>query len=625
MRREEFGLTEDGTDVVPPKPIPWRGFRSGGYLQVSEEKLMTISAATDSSDEMDIFIPNAEGMIRLEEIPTEPPAGANLTLAIATTDDVDGGRVGSYMKGKGVMTGPDIRGGQLFGLQMGSGSGFANTEGADVALEEDEAYAGEQKDEEEIGSNNQLYVGQVFVDRDAFKVHMSLHALANKYIYFKRKSEPGKLVLECSGVNCQWRVYAAKITGCPLFEIKTLDSNHHCTVSERGQFRRHATSSIVGGMMRSKYVGIGSGPRPGALRDHSVPISYWTAWKSRKIAIENGRGNVAAAYSTLPFYLQQLAIANPGTLVALETSKGPGNVQRFKYLFLSFGASQKGFDFMRKVVIIDGTHLKGKFAGCLLTTSVQDGNYQIFPIAFGIVDSENDQSWTWFFNKLLAVVTDATDLVFVSDRHTAIYSGIRRVYPMAKHCSCLLHLQRNVQTIFKKKHLGYLLGRAARAYKLEDFYLHFNELKVVDGACADYLIRVGLEHWTRSHFDGARYNIMTSNLAESLNATLSEAREYPIVPLLEYIRSMVMGWFSSRRDAAAKNVGALTPKVTDIVMRNFKDSTGYAVKHIINNEYEVVNGNGMYHRVDLDKKTCSCKEFGALAIPCAHAVSAAIY
>ena len=25
MRRKDFGLTEDGTDVVPPKPIPWRG------------------------------------------------------------------------------------------------------------------------------------------------------------------------------------------------------------------------------------------------------------------------------------------------------------------------------------------------------------------------------------------------------------------------------------------------------------------------------------------------------------------------------------------------------------------------------------------------------------------------
>ena len=227
-------------------------------------------------------------------------------------------------------------------------------------------------------------------------------------------------------------MYAAKLAGCARFEIKTLESDHQCTVDERGEFKRHATASVVGGIMRSKYVGTGSGPRPAALRDmmrtdHSVPISYWTAWKSREIAIENWRGNAEESYSTLPSYLQHLAIANPGTTVALETNKGPGSVQRFKYLFLSFGASIKGLSFMRKVIIIDGTHLKGKFAGCLLTASAQDGNYQIFPIAFGIVDSENDASWTWFFHKLTDVVPDAENLVFVSDRHTAIYSGIRRV------------------------------------------------------------------------------------------------------------------------------------------------------------------------------------------------------
>ena len=82
---------------------------------------------------------------------------------------------------------------------------------------------------------------------------------------------------------------------------------------------------------------------------------------------------------------------------------------------------------MRKGIIIDGTHVKGKFVGCLLTASAHDGNYQIFPIAFGVVDSENNQAWSWFFNKLLAVVPDAEDLVFILDRHTAIYSGILRV------------------------------------------------------------------------------------------------------------------------------------------------------------------------------------------------------
>lgn len=187
-----------------------------------------------------------------------------------------------------------------------------------------------------------------------------------------------------------------------------------------------------------------------------------------------------------------------------------------------------------------------------------------------------------------------------------------------------MHLQRNVQTIFKKRHLIYLIARAARAYRLEDFYTHFNEIKVMDIACADYLIRIGFEHWARAHCPVARYNIMTSNLAESLNAALAQAREYPIVPLIDYIRTMLMGWFSSRRAASASNASALTPKVAEIVSRNFVVSTGYAVNHIINAEYEVRDENGMFYRVDLINMTCSCKEFDCLRIPCTHAVSASV-
>lgn len=201
---------------------------------------------------------------------------------------------------------------------------------------------------------------------------------------------------------------------------------------------------------------------------------------------------------------------------------------------------------------------------------------------------------------------------------------VLQIYPRASHCACLLHLQRNVQTIFKKKHVLYLIARAARAYRVEDFYLHFNELKVIDIACADYLIRLGLEHWARSHFQGKRYNIMTSNLAESLNAALAEARGYPIVPLLEYIRTMVMRWFSTRRSAAAVNVNALTPNVAAMITRNFAIATGFKVRHLINAEYEIRDNVGVYNRVDLDRKTCSCREFDTLSIPCTHAVAASV-
>lgn len=114
-----------------------------------------------------------------------------------------------------------------------------------------------------------------------------------------------------------------------------------------------------------------------------------------------------------------------------EAIEGGGSC--FKYMFVAFGASIEGYGFMRKVIVVDGTHLKGKYAGCLLTASAQDGNYQIFPLAFAIVDSENDMSWEWFFKQLSAFVEGEQGLVFVSDRHMSIYKAIGKVN---KHLAC---------------------------------------------------------------------------------------------------------------------------------------------------------------------------------------------
>ncbi|KAH0853383.1 hypothetical protein HID58_093246 [Brassica napus] len=99
--------------------------------------------------------------------------------------------------------------------------------------------------------NQHLFVRQVFMDRTAFKTHMSLYALAKKFPFICRRSEPGKMVLACKGTNCEWRVYASKLAGCPTFQIKRVDEEHNCTVDERGDFKRHATSNLIGEMVRN--------------------------------------------------------------------------------------------------------------------------------------------------------------------------------------------------------------------------------------------------------------------------------------------------------------------------------------------------------------------------------------
>ncbi|CAN7071087.1 unnamed protein product, partial [Brassica oleracea var. botrytis] len=74
--------------------------------------------------------------------------------------------------------------------------------------------------------------------------------------------------------------------------------------------------------------------------------------------------------------------------------------ERFLYLFLAFGASIDGFKKLCRVLVIDGTHLGGKYKGVLLTASGQDANFQIFPLAYAIVDSEDTEAWTWFLQKV---------------------------------------------------------------------------------------------------------------------------------------------------------------------------------------------------------------------------------
>ncbi|CAN7128383.1 unnamed protein product, partial [Brassica rapa subsp. narinosa] len=210
---------------------------------------------------------------------------------------------------------------------------------------------------------------------------------------------------------------------------------------------------------------------------------------------------------------------------------------------------------------------------------------------------------------LSAFVERDDELVFVSDRHMSIYKGLSK---------------RNIRSNFRARHLEYLVAKAARTFRLQEFYTTFNEIKTMDPACAEYLLDIGLEHWARSHFPGKRYNIMTSNLAESWNSVLREAREFPVIPLIDFIRTKLTGWFATRREAAQKNMGSMSPKVSGMLTKSFEQTGGYGVTQIGEDEYEVRNKNGGSFHVDLDKKTCSCYEFQVLAIPCSHAIAAAI-
>ena len=94
----------------------------------------------------------------------------------------------------------------------------------------------------------------------------------------------------------------------------------------------------------------------------SMTLDYTTSYRALLYAQELVRGSAKDGYERLPSYLEQISLANPGSITGLELD----SLNRFKYLFLSFGASIRGFQYQRPVIVVDGTHLSGKYEGVML-------------------------------------------------------------------------------------------------------------------------------------------------------------------------------------------------------------------------------------------------------------------
>ncbi|XP_010446068.1 PREDICTED: uncharacterized protein LOC104728837 [Camelina sativa] len=221
--------------------------------------------------------------------------------------------------------------------------------------------------------------------------------------------------------------------------------------------------------------------------------------------------------------------------------------------------------------------MKGKYKGFLVAASGKDGNIQIYPLDFGVVEVENDAGWVWFLKNLSKFVPDEEDLVFVSDRHASIYSALAKVYPLAHHAACSVHLFQNVKHIYNCGGLAGLVSKAGRAYTVGDFRYWWRQIEETKQECAEYLLNIGLPHWTLSHFPGNRYNLMSSNISESLNAAMQKVVDYPIMSMVEVIRAMLMRWFWCRRTFAGKTRTRCTPEIEELLIDHLKESLNCAV------------------------------------------------
>lgn len=106
-----------------------------------------------------------------------------------------------------------------------------------------------------------------------------------------------------------------------------------------------------------------------------------------------------------------------------------------------------------------------------------------------------------------------------------------------------------------------LVGQAACAFRVGTFQEHYREIKSQSSECARFLDKIGIAHWSRAYFKGHRYNLMTSNIAETLNKALLGGPSCLIVDLLMFIRSMMTCWFNAHRKKSLNHRNDVPPEL----------------------------------------------------------------
>ncbi|XP_019242596.1 PREDICTED: uncharacterized protein LOC109222731 [Nicotiana attenuata] len=316
-------------------------------------------------------------------------------------------------------------------------------------------------------------------------------------------------------------------------------------------------------------------------------------------------------------------MTNPGSFTMLHKSEDG----RFMYVFVALNASIIGWKYCYPIVVVDGTFLKSSHRGTMLTASAQNAAGKIFPLAYAVVDSENDASWEWFFEMFRQAFGERERMCIVSDSHASILRGASIVYPEVSHCVCIFHLWNNIKKQFKKNHdwLREVFFAMARAYKIEDFNRLMQDMDSVDKRVRGYLFQVGYEKWSIVHSTINRSMVMTSNIAESLNARNREARELPIMSLLDYMMNLVMEWNNTNRMTAMSTFIGVGKKYHEVLKENSYLSQKMTVRPSTDYVYVVMDAEQRRNIVCMQKRECSCKQFQVDEIPCPHAMAVLDY
>ncbi|XP_062093428.1 uncharacterized protein LOC133799427 [Humulus lupulus] len=435
-------------------------------------------------------------------------------------------------------------------------------------------------------------------------------AIDREFVYASNDSN--RVRAKCRAIGCPWLLYASRLKNeGKTFRVQTLIDYHNCPLVINS---RLANSTWLAKHFLEEFR-MNSNMNYNTFRERVGKTKYnqvsnWSYYRALAKAKNLLEGSVMDQYAILDDYCRMLLATNPGSTTKIKTKTENGK-KIFERVYICLSACKEGFlRGCRPLFGVDGCFLKGYCKGILLTTVGIDGNNSMFPIAYAIVEKETFDTWKWFLGLLKddLNVDEPNLYTLIRYRQKGLENAEHELWVGWETRFCVRHMHSN----FKKDHPGLLLKQllwaAARATTVAKFQKRMQDLKDVSEGAYNWLAKKSLTEWSRSHFQvKAKCDMLLNNLCESFNAAILEARENPIITLLEKIRYWLMCHFCKNKESITKWVHPVA---------KYCLSTR-ATSHT----FQVDTTSGQRYTVDLLKKECTCRKFQLTGIPCGHALA----
>ena len=471
--------------------------------------------------------------------------------------------------------------------------------------------------------------GHSFPNADEFRNALYTMSLVGRFQYKFKKNSPKRISVCCLVDGCPWRITANSVGTTKILKVNIfIDVHNHCAdveCSSQPSMRGRRGARIIEQVIRAtpEYL-----PRQ-ICKDfrsrYGVSLSYKQAWTYKEMAKERIYGLPENSYMLLPWLCQRLVDINPGTIA--EYSRQDGH---FWQLFIAHSFSIQGFLMgCRPVIAIDSTHLSGPYRGSLFSATAYDADDGMFPIAFGVVSSENYEDWLWFLQKLKGILQDK-EVVIISDRHQAILRSVSQLFGVENHAYCYRHVKENFSSYVTKHSMKgkkckmdalLLLDNVAYARLDDDYVVAMEKLKTYNSDLAKWVEENSPQHWAMSKFAKKRWDKMTTNLAESFNAWLKEERHYTIFNLVMTHMDKFSHLACAHMGSTENWKAAVGPKTEEKLLENIIKSGSLPVYPYVGGVFKVFNMK-VYVDMNLRERTCTCKAWQMVGIPCEHACAA---